>query len=345
MEDSSNKVELVVQPGQAAMHLDEFLAVMLKDYSKHLLRELIGCGSVRVNSRVEIPAHVLAAGDTVGVVLPEDDSVTLKGRPVELDVIFEDGHILVLNKKAGVSVLADRGERGVSGDEACLHDGLLHYFFSNSPANGPFVKPRMVHRLDRETSGVLVVGKTLGAMTGLTRQFEEHSVCKTYLGIVDGRPVSAGGMIDLPIGEDPKRKGRMKVGENGKPAQTKFETLEEFEGYTLLALHPLSGRTHQIRVHLAELRHPLCVDSLYGRRKEMFLSQFKRGYKLKEGETERPLMSRLALHALELEFSHPVSGERVKFKSEPPKDFAVLLRMLRKYRPRREDREQWDGRG
>lgn len=210
--------------------------------------------------------------------------------------------------------------------------------------------PHVVHRLDKETSGVIVFCKSPEAMRNLTNQFEKHEVEKRYTALVSGSIRQDKGRIDYPIGEHPRLPGRMvavsderrlargKTGSHDtplavrlKPAATEFEIVERFSRHTLLHVWPRTGRTHQVRVHLAAIGHPVVADRLYGGREPLLLSSLKAGYKRKRDDPERPMIMRLALHAQQIEFAHPQSGAKVRFESPLPKDMSVVIKVLQKY--------------
>jgi len=245
----------------------------------------------------------------------------LKSRGVS--VVFEDNAIIVLDKPSPFLVLPDR------------YDELAPNLYEI--LNGELGRIFVVHRIDKETSGLIVFAKTPEVHKALSEQFEAHSVEKTYEAIVRGFPEKMTGRIDLPIRE--KHPGFMALDwKKGKPSITKFMVLQEFEAFAHLEVAPETGRMHQIRVHLKLIGLPIVGDPVYGGGKGFFLSEIKAKYKVKvEDEMEieeKPLLARTALHASRLTFKHPVEGKKVTFKSGPPKDMRSVVRMLAKYRPR-----------
>ena len=230
-------------------------------------------------------------------------------------ILFSDAALLVVDKPAGL--LSAPGRTGDDVRTALRAAGLV----------GDSEPLRLVHRLDRETSGVLVLARTLSAQRSLTAQFYARTVEKTYLGLVSGY-VTADGEVDLPLQVD-RGGGRVRVhGRRGKPAVTRFHVLQRVAGNTLLECRPLTGRTHQIRAHLAAIGHPLAVDPLYGGAEAVYLSHYKQGYRPSARHDERPLIARLTLHALRIAFDHPDSGERVSFEAPIPKDLRATLNQL-----------------
>jgi 23S rRNA pseudouridine955/2504/2580 synthase/23S rRNA pseudouridine1911/1915/1917 synthase len=191
----------------------------------------------------------------------------------------------------------------------------------------------VVHRLDRDTSGVLIMAKSSSVHAALSQQFEHRKVLKTYLALVAGQGIRAEGMIRLPIGPHPQRPGMMAIQRHhGKAALTRYTAIERFRGYTLLDVRPRTGRSHQIRVHAQAIGHPLAIDPLYGSSEPLLLSALKPSYRPKAGTEEHPLMTRLTLHAQALQLMHPTRGEMLTWVAPLPKDFAAVLRNLRRYR-------------
>ncbi|MCB0543375.1 MAG: RluA family pseudouridine synthase [Saprospiraceae bacterium] len=234
------------------------------------------------------------------------------------ELLHEDEHLLVVVKPAGLLSIPDR-----FGNKDSLL-GLLERDFG---------KVFVVHRLDRETSGILCFARSEAAHRHLSMQFEHHTADKFYFALLDGVLHHDEGEIDKPIGEHPGTPGKMTVTNSGKPSLTFYRVAERFKRFTLAEALIKTGRTHQIRVHFQSIGYPLAIDALYGRRAAFLLSEIK-GKTYKSGkfsEEERPLMSRTSLHAARLRIDHPASNERLEFKSELPKDFAAVLNQLRKW--------------
>lgn len=232
-------------------------------------------------------------------------------------VLFEDDALVAYDKPSGLLVAPDRWDK----ERENLMD-LVHAQDSPAWFNA--------HRLDKDTSGIVLCAKTKDALDALSRDFETRDVEKTYVALVRGVPSPAKGRIDHPLAPDPAWPGRMKVSPQGKPAETEYEVAETWRDCAFVRLQPHTGRTHQLRVHLAAIGNPIIADAFYGKGRGLYLSDFKRGYKPAR-EEERPLMGRLALHAHALVFRHPVSGEAVTVTSPLPRDFEVALKMLRKH--------------
>jgi 23S rRNA pseudouridine1911/1915/1917 synthase len=234
-------------------------------------------------------------------------------------VHYEDDHLLVVEKPSGLLTIPDR-----SGKSSLNLLGLLQRQYG---------MVLTVHRLDRETSGLLCFARTEAAHRHLSMQFEHHKVDKFYHALLDGVLHNDEGEIDKPIGEHPSIPGKMAISAQGKPSLTFYRVLERFRRYTLVEVQLKTGRTHQIRVHFQSLGYPLAVDALYGRHPALYLSAIKgKAYKSgKFSEEEQPLMDRTTLHASRLRIDHPATNERVEFTSELPKDFQAVLNQIRKW--------------
>ena len=237
----------------------------------------------------------------------------------KFEILHEDDHILIINKPAGLLTIPDR----ISPDKPSLVRLLQK----------KYEKVMTVHRLDRETSGILVFARNEDAHRHLSIQFEKHTADKFYTALLDGVVHNEEGEVNKPIGEHPVIPGKMHINNTGKPSLTFYRVTERFKRFTLAEVLIKTGRTHQIRVHMQSIGYPLAIDALYGRRSEIFLSEFKgKGFHSgKYTEEVRPLMSRSSLHATRLRIDHPATGERMEFYTELPKDFAALLNQLRKW--------------
>lgn len=231
-------------------------------------------------------------------------------------ILFENDNFVVLNKPARLLSIPDRFDPALPSLSKILERHYGQIF--------------VIHRLDKDTSGVIVFAKNEQTHKELSQQFQNHEAEKIYLGLVTGNIREKEGRIETPILSDPGKGGRMKTGKNGKPAVTTFEVLETFGLYSLLKIQIFTGRTHQIRVHLQSIGHPIAMDGLYGSDQPFYLSMIKKNYRRsKYQEEERPLMSRMALHASELRFTDE-KGQRHSFKAPLPKDFQAVLNQLKK---------------
>ncbi|MFT7120198.1 MAG: RluA family pseudouridine synthase [Neolewinella sp.] len=240
---------------------------------------------------------------------------------MKLDILFSDDHIVIVNKPANVLSVPDRYDPDIPNLTKLLGQ--------------EFGDPIMaVHRLDKPTSGVMVYARNADAHRELNRQFQEREVDKIYHAIVDGQPpVDEEIEVDEPIANNPGESGKMMVSNKGKYAMSVFKVMETFgHQFSLIGAQIFTGRTHQIRVHLAYAGYPLMVDPYYGKRDEFKLSEVKRRFNLRKEEEERPLLNRVPLHAFRLAFDHPDSGERMEFEAEMPKDMRAVVNQLRKLR-------------
>jgi len=235
---------------------------------------------------------------------------------MQLEIIEETEDWIALNKPPGLLSIPDREGKEVS-LKAILQDKFGEIF--------------TVHRLDRDTTGVIIFAKTAEAHRFLSQQFEERTVEKRYLGLVNGIPTDKEGRMESPIGEHPSKRGMMAVLKKGKPSMTDYEVKEEFGKYALVEFIIHTGRTHQIRVHAQELGHPIVCDELYGDGKPIFISSLKKNFKLSKSEfEERPILSRLGLHAALLSFTDE-DGRKYSLEAELPKDMRALIQQLRKW--------------
>jgi 23S rRNA pseudouridine1911/1915/1917 synthase len=304
VEPLSEETSFVLPPEEAGERLDRALAARFPQLSRAQLQRLIRSGAITVNDAVVRPAYRLTPGDRITVTFPEEPTVRPESLP--LDIVYEDEYLLVVNKPAGMVV--HPAARIVSGT---LVNALLAHCPQVADVGGPD-RAGIVHRLDRETSGLIVVAKNPEAHAALQRQFKRRLVRKTYVALVEGQVQPREGIIEVPIGRDPKDRTRMAVSRTGRPAVTQYRVVEVFPQYTLLEIRPHTGRTHQIRVHLAWLGYPVVGDRVYGRRRQTLLPD------------------RHFLHARELAFTHPVTGEKLVLSAPLPPELTALLNQLRR---------------
>ena len=234
-------------------------------------------------------------------------------------LLHEDDEIIIVNKAPGTLTIPDRFDPFKLNLLTALRERFGEVF--------------VVHRLDRDTSGILAFAKTKEAHRKLNAQFQDREADKFYLAITSGVPHPREDLIDKPIGPDPRGGGRMRIDyHGGKESATAYETLAVYRAHALLRLQLFTGRTHQVRVHMASVGHPLAVDPLYGGAEGLYLSKIKlKKFNLKQGTVERPLLSRVSLHAFQLALVHPGTGERVEFSADPPKDFQAAIKQLNKW--------------
>ncbi len=328
----------VVAAEQVGLELDEFLCRQHPLTPKRVLRSLVRQGQVLVDGTGARPSQRLRIDQVVTVDYVEEDLASVRPAAPEepLVCLFEDDDIFVVDKPANLLVEPDRWD---ASRPSLL--GALHSAAEQREADQSF-RPRVVHRLDKGTSGIVLVAKHVDAERHLGDAFQRGAIQKTYLALVEGEcdlEDDATDVIDFPLGPAPRRNGTMRVDEEGgKPARTVISVEERFRGFTLVRCQPITGRTHQLRVHLAEIGHSLAVDPLYGRRSALLLSEIKAGYRPKPGRSESPLIERLTLHAWRLSF--PADRERnggedveITVEAPLPSDFERALKQLRKVRP------------
>jgi len=289
--------------------LDVFIARSRPDLSRSLVQHLIRDGRVTVGGRRGRPGQRLETGDRVLLRMPPPESQALEPEPLPLTIVYEDDDLLVIDKPAGLTVHPAAGAR-----RGTLAAALLAYRPELAGVGAP-ERPGIVHRLDRDTSGLLVVAKNETARAALARQWKARQVEKGYAALVHGRLEPPEGVIDAPIGRDPRHRQRMAVVEGGRAARTAYRVKQVLasgpEGtdyYSLVDVRPSTGRTHQIRVHFAALGHPLAGDRVYGRRSDILARHF--------------------LHAYRLAFRHPVDGRPLEFESPLPEDLQLALERL-----------------
>lgn len=242
-----------------------------------------------------------------------------------LVTLFSDAWLWAVNKPAGMSSVSERWKRDLPTVIGALWD-----IWRKEDAAAP--RPHVIHRLDKDTTGVLLFARNREAQVGVRSQFRARTVKKTYLALVRGVPEPRSGRVEIEIASDPRKPGRMRrVGRGGKACVTDYDTLEEFAALSLVRLTPLTGRTHQVRVSLAALGTPCAVDPLYGGDEAIYLSSIKRGYRGRRGAAEPPLMARLTLHAASLALSHPATAEPIAIDAPLPRDLRATLLQLRRW--------------
>ncbi|OUJ73701.1 RluA family pseudouridine synthase [Hymenobacter crusticola] len=319
-----------VDKGQELLRLDKFLFNRLPNASRTKIQNAIEAEAVQVNDKAVKPNYRVKPFDVITITLPEPPrEVKVVPEPMELDIRYEDESLLLVNKPAGLVVHPAFGNWN-----GTLVNGLA-YHLSNLPTgrNGE-IRPGLVHRIDKDTSGLLVIGKTEWAMTHLSQQFFHHTIERTYLALVWGVPKEPQGTIRGHIGrslKDRKVQAVFPDGEQGKPAVTHYKVLRSFQHVSLLQCNLETGRTHQIRAHMKFIGHPLFSDATYGGDRIVY-GQPVGSYKAFV-ENAFKLMPRQALHAKSLGFVHPVTGEQIHFEAELPADFEAVLAKWEVYAP------------
>ena len=297
-------LEFTVLKEEAGERIDKYLKGKA-DLSRSRLQNLIAEGFVTVNEAEIRSSYKVHENDGIAVHVPEEKELSVEPIEMNLDVVYEDADVIVVNKPRGMVVHPADSYR-----EPTLVNGLLAHCHDLSGING-VLRPGIVHRIDKDTTGLLICAKNDAAHESLVRQLQDKSVSRKYLAIVHGNIDHDYGTIDAPIGRDKNDRLKMAVVKDGRNAVTHFTVLQRFKNYTLVECRLETGRTHQIRVHMAYIQHPVAADKRYGPRKSL--------------ECEGQL-----LHAYELTFTHPVTSEKITVKCDLPDDFKRILEELRK---------------
>jgi 23S rRNA pseudouridine1911/1915/1917 synthase len=284
------------------MRLDQFLAGQV-GLSRSQLHRLIGLGCALVNGQPARPSQKVRIGDLVKITVPPPRSLSVIPQNIPLTVLYQDAELIVIEKPAGLSVHPGPGH-----PDGTLVNALLA-LCPDIKGIGGAIRPGIVQRLDKDTSGLMVVAKTDLAHWNLSEQIKQRTVTKGYMGLVIGNIRPESGLVDAPIARDPRHRKRMAVVLGGRAARTRYKVLERIAGCSLLAMSLETGRTHQLRVHMAYLGHPLFGDAVYGK--------------------SSPLLSRQFLHANHLGFLHPTTGKPMEFRLDMPDDLANVINELR----------------
>ena len=300
--------EFVVEQETAGQRIDRFLSGEDTGLSRSALQALVADGHVQCNGKTVAKSLKLKAGDTVLLEIPDAKPIEAVPQEIPLDIVYEDAHLLVVNKPKGMVVHPAPGN-----PDGTLVNALLYHCAGQLSGIGGAIRPGIVHRIDKDTSGLLVVAKTDAAHQALTEQMSVHSIHRVYHAVVYGNLKEDTGFVEAPIGRDPKDRKKMAVTQqNSKYAYTGWQVLERFGNFTYIACKLKTGRTHQIRVHMASIGHPLAGDAVYGP---------KNCIRSLNGQ---------CLHAKELGFVHPATGEWMQFDSSLPDWFQDYLSRLRK---------------
>ena len=301
-------VRLTVPGEGGGVRLDSFLAASLPELTRSAAARLIETGQVTVDGRTASKSARLAGGEAVDVTLPEPEAIEALPQEIPLDVAYEDGDVIVVNKPAGLVVHPAPGH-----PDGTLVNALLYHCGDSLSGVGGALRPGIVHRIDRDTSGLIIAAKNDAAHQALSAQLQDHSLARTYEAVVVGNLREDAGTVDAPIGRHHTDRKKMAVTDRGgKRAVTHWETLERFPGYTHVRCRLETGRTHQIRVHMAYIGHPLCGDTVYGAKKPV------------------PGLVGQCLHAVGLRFIHPRTGETVELACPLSGEFEAVLAKLRR---------------
>ncbi|TDQ56228.1 ribosomal large subunit pseudouridine synthase D [Mesocricetibacter intestinalis] len=303
-----------IRPEQAGQRLDQTLAELFPDYSRSRLKGCIEEERVRLNQEVcTLPRTRVYGGEQVEISLETKDENRFEAEDIPLDIVYEDEHILVINKPKNLVV-----HPGAGNPKGTLLNALLHYY----PPIAEVPRAGIVHRLDKDTTGLMVVAKTIPAQTKLVRELQKRKITREYEAVASGI-MTKGGKVEEAMARHPTKRTQMAVHPMGKPAVTHYRIMERFRNYTRLRLRLETGRTHQIRVHMAHIAHPLLGDQTYGGRprppknaSEQFMSVLRS-------------FQRQALHAVMLRLEHPISGESMEWHAPLPQDFLELIEALK----------------
>ena len=307
-------IETTIGEAQAGLRLDRALAELLPDLSRERIKALIVEGQIVSGGRSLNPSMKVAVGQDYSITLPAPVALDAVAQDIPLDIVHEDADLIVVDKPAGLVVHPAAGNL-----DGTLVNALLHHCDGQLSGIGGVARPGIVHRIDKDTSGLLVVAKSDKAHEGLARQFKDHSIDRLYAAIVYGIPAPGSGTVDAWIGRSDADRKKMAVHREGrgKHAVTHYRVMERLRGAAMVECRLETGRTHQVRVHMAHLGHPLIGDPVYGRDRKGFKSILETlGFK------------RQALHAKSLGFIHPVTDERLMFQSALPADMQELLSLL-----------------
>ncbi|MGE0114839.1 MAG: 23S rRNA pseudouridine(1911/1915/1917) synthase RluD [Steroidobacteraceae bacterium] len=308
----TDPVDLTIPPEYAGQRLDQVLAELLPEYSRTRLKAWIEGGQVQIGARQLRPKDAVLGGEQVHVEPVFEADNRVRAEAIDLDIVHEDAHLLVINKPAGLVV-----HPGAGNPAGTLQNALLHY----DPNLAVLPRAGIVHRIDKDTSGLLVIARTLEAHTALTEMIEAHDVQRHYEAVCVG-VMTAGGTIDKPIDRHPTDRIKMAIRSSGREAVTHYRVITRFRAHTHVRLQLETGRTHQIRVHLAHIGYPLVGDAVYGKRLVI-----PKGASTAFADTLRSF-NRQALHAAKLEFTHPVTGKPLSCEAPLPVDMQQLIKAL-----------------
>jgi 23S rRNA pseudouridine1911/1915/1917 synthase len=315
------RITIEVTDGQRPERLDVFLTHSMENASRSKIRQAIDVGAVRVNGKGSKASYLVKPGDTVEIDIPRTPKRPNVAEDIPLDIVYEDDDLLVINKPAGMTVHPGHGTYS-----GTLVNALLHHC-NRLAHEDDAIRPGIVHRIDKNTSGLLVAAKTDRAHRILANQFKNKTTTREYWAVVWGIPDPKSGVIEGNIGRHPRERIMFAIVPTGKPAVTEYETLETFAFASLIKCTLRTGRTHQIRVHCSHIHHPIFGDATYGGRLVVYGGVGAKHHD--RVENILAVMPRQALHARTLGFTHPTTGERLNFTAELPDDMKALLTALR----------------
>ncbi len=313
--------QVIVSAHQRPERLDSFVTRQIVNLSRSRVHQLLSQGLIVVNGKAVSKSYTIKPHDVIDITLPIPAKVQMEAEDIPINIVYEDNDIVVLNKPAGMVV-----HPAYSNWTGTLVNALLHHVTDLSGINGE-LRPGIVHRIDKNTSGLLLVTKNDPAHRFISNLFRSHKIEREYLALVWGKLRQRKGTIDAPIGRSPRDRKKFAISKTGKSAVTHYEVLEAHAPLSLVQLHLETGRTHQIRVHLAHLGHPVFGDPVYGGDNENLAGGEKR--KRQHAKALLELMPRQALHAKTLGFTHPTTKKRIRFDSAIPDDMAAVLKNIR----------------
>ncbi len=324
-QDGPAGLTITVPPAESGAGLLRFVSSRLIGESKTTLRRLIAAGRIRLNGEAATPSRTVLAGDRV-CLPPGLEPAAPPPQSVPIEVLHADRDHLCVNKPAGLPVLPGRDGQGAE-----FHQSLVAFLNRDAPPGGPYERPHLVHRLDRDTSGVLLVARNAEAGRALSRQFRKRLVRKRYLALIEGVLPREELTVELPIGREPGSAIKMRADPSrGKPARTELAVAERFGHFCLLEARPLTGRQHQVRVHLSAIGYPLAVDHLYGRRERLTGRELNAILGRRAAPPGRPVLERMPLHAAALGYRPPSAAEPLTVEAPPPEDLSRVLELLRR---------------
>jgi 23S rRNA pseudouridine1911/1915/1917 synthase len=294
---------VLLKADSAGARLDLFIVQKLPQLSRSFIQRLIEDGHVTLNGKPARAGVRLKEGDLLAVTIPPPEPATLEAENIPIDIVYEDDDLLVVDKPAGMTTHPAPGNPAHT-----LVNAVLSHLPALPESDNP-ARPGIVHRLDKDTSGLILIAKTREALANLSAQFKSREVKKTYVALLKGKLTPQSGIIDAPIGRDRAHRQKMSITDSGRPARTAYTVLKYLDGYTLVEARPETGRTHQIRVHFASVGHPVVGDATYGAKSELVGRQF--------------------LHAQRLSFKLPSTGKTVEFTAPLPPDLRSALDRLK----------------
>jgi 23S rRNA pseudouridine1911/1915/1917 synthase len=325
-----NNFDIRIPPGQSKERLDIYLTAHVENATRNKVQEAIKSGEITINGAVVKPSTLIQPNDIIAVRLNRPDPPEVKAEEIPLEIVYEDEYLLVVNKPAGmVTHPAYKNYSGTLVNALLYHTEQLSQLHSDEDEEFDTVRPGIVHRLDKDTSGLLVVAKDETIHQKLAKQFAAKTSEREYHAIVWGVFKQQKGMIDAPLGRSKSDRKKVAVIADGKHAVTEYEVIEQFDYLAYLRLHLQTGRTHQIRVHLAHIHHPVFGDATYGGREIGAGGGTVTGKKKAEAKNLLEMMPRQALHAKQLGFIHPFEKKKMSFTSALPDDIAGVLNVLR----------------